>query len=51
MATSGALSAWPAPLPGTRLMSMGIALAIGLLAGAHTSTWGMYKDCPYEGFT
>lgn len=32
-------------------MSMGIALAIGLLAGAHTSTWGMYKDCPYEGFT
>ena len=32
-------------------MNMGIALAIGLLAGAHTSTWGMYKDCPYEGFT
>ena len=47
---SGALIAWPAPIPGTR-MSMGIALAIGLLAGAHTSTWGMYKDCPYEGFT
>ncbi len=32
-------------------MNLGIALAIGLLAGAHTSTWGMYKDCPYEGFT
>ena len=32
-------------------MNLGIALAIGLLSGAHTSTWGMYKDCPYEGFT
>ena len=31
-------------------MSFGIALGIGLLAGAHTSTWGMYKDSPYEGF-
>ena len=41
MKTSGALNAW----------SMGVALAIGLLAGAHTSTWGMYKDCPYEGFS
>jgi hypothetical protein len=28
-----------------------IALAVGLLAGAHTSTWGMYKDSPHEGFT
>ncbi len=28
-----------------------IALGIGLLAGLHTSTWGMYKDAPYEGFT
>ncbi len=28
-----------------------IALVIGLLAGLHTSTWGMYKDAPYEGFT
>ena len=27
-----------------------IALVIGLLAGAHTSTWGMYKDSPHEGF-
>ncbi len=23
----------------------------GLTAGLHTSTWGMYKDTPYEGFT
>jgi hypothetical protein len=21
------------------------------MAGAHTSTWGMFKDCPHEGFT
>jgi hypothetical protein len=28
-----------------------IALVIGLLAGLHTSTWGMYKDAPHEGFT
>lgn len=28
-----------------------IALIIGLCAGLHTSTWGMYKDAPYEGFT
>ncbi|HEX5726131.1 MAG TPA: hypothetical protein VFX98_11735 [Longimicrobiaceae bacterium] len=27
------------------------ALLIGLLAGAHTSSWGMYKDAPHEGFT
>ena len=32
-------------------MNTGIALAIGLLSGAHTATWGMYKDSPYEGFT
>ena len=31
-------------------MNFAIALAIGLLSGAHTSTWGMYKDSPYEGF-
>jgi hypothetical protein len=24
---------------------------IGLAAGAHSSTWGMYKDAPHEGFT
>ena len=28
-----------------------IALIIGLMAGLHTSTWGMYKDAPHEGFT
>ena len=28
-----------------------IALALGFLAGLHTSTWGMYKDAPHEGFT
>jgi hypothetical protein len=27
-----------------------IALAIGLIAGTHTSTWGMYKDAMHEGF-
>ena len=32
-------------------MQYAIALIIGLLAGLHTSTWGMYKDAPYEGFT
>jgi hypothetical protein len=31
-------------------MNAWIALAIGLLSGAHTSTWGMYKDSPHEGF-
>ncbi len=28
-----------------------IATLIGFLAGLHTSTWGMYKDAPQEGFT
>jgi hypothetical protein len=28
-----------------------IAVIIGALAGAHASTWGMYKDSPHEGFT
>ena len=27
------------------------AVITGLLAGAHTATWGMYKDSPHEGFT
>ena len=27
-----------------------IALGIGMSAGLHTSTWGMYKDAPHEGF-
>jgi hypothetical protein len=28
-----------------------IALLIGLVAGTHVSTWGMYKDAIHEGFT
>ena len=28
-----------------------IALGVGLVAGTHTATWGMYKDSPHEGFT
>ncbi len=28
-----------------------IAAIIGFVAGLHTSTWGMYKDAPYEGFS
>ena len=27
------------------------AILIGVLAGIHTSTWGMYKDAIHEGFT
>ena len=27
-----------------------IALITGLVSGLHTSTWGMYKDSPHEGF-
>ena len=26
-------------------------LGVGAAAGAHTATWGMYKDAPHEGFT
>jgi len=32
-------------------MNLLIALIIGLAAGAHAATWGMYKDAIYEGFT
>jgi len=28
-----------------------IVVLVGLLAGTHTATWGMYKDAPHEGFT
>ena len=28
-----------------------LSLVVGTLAGAHASTWGMYKDSPHEGFT
>lgn len=32
-------------------MSGLVAALIGLLAGAHAATWGMYKDAPHEGFS
>src|SRR5262245_51942250 len=32
-------------------MQITMAVITGLLAGAHTATWGMYKDAPHEGFT
>lgn len=32
-------------------MEFVIALLVGTAAGLHTSTWGMYKDAPHEGFT
>jgi hypothetical protein len=31
-------------------MEILIACAVGLVAGAHTATWGMYKDAVHEGF-
>lgn len=32
-------------------MNLLIALVVGIFAGTHTSTWGMYKDALYEGFS
>jgi hypothetical protein len=32
-------------------LNLQIAVLIGLVAGAHVSTWGMYKDAIHEGFT
>jgi hypothetical protein len=32
-------------------MTLLLAAAVGLMAGAHTATWGMYKDAPHEGFS
>jgi hypothetical protein len=32
------------------IQPLAIAAAIGLLSGAHTSIWGMYKDAVHEGF-
>jgi hypothetical protein len=32
------------------MLSYLAALGVGLLAGTHTATWGMYKDAPHEGF-
>jgi hypothetical protein len=34
-----------------RVPALLIACAVGFLAGLHTSTWGMYKDAPHEGFS
>jgi hypothetical protein len=28
-----------------------LAAAVGLFAGLHAATWGMYKDAPHEGFS
>jgi hypothetical protein len=28
-----------------------MSVLLGMLAGAHASSWGMYKDAPHEGFT
>ena len=33
------------------MISLLAALAVGILAGLHTATWGMYKDAIHEGFT
>jgi hypothetical protein len=32
-------------------MMLLLAAAVGLMAGVHTATWGMYKDAPHEGFS
>lgn len=32
-------------------MNLVCELLVGLFAGGHVSTWGMYKDAPHEGFT
>lgn len=32
-------------------MQLLLAPAVGLLAGLHSASWGMYKDAPHEGFT
>ena len=35
----------------SNLMPTLLALLVGLLAGAHIATWGMYKDAIHEGFS
>ncbi|HWB42305.1 MAG TPA: hypothetical protein VG500_13665 [Gemmatimonadales bacterium] len=32
-------------------MKLLLAAVVGILAGVHTATWGMYKDAPHEGFS
>jgi hypothetical protein len=31
-------------------MAQFLGIVVGLLAGTHIATWGMYKDAPHEGF-
>ncbi|RMH20630.1 MAG: hypothetical protein D6701_03580 [Gemmatimonadetes bacterium] len=35
-------------IPATQAL---MGLLVGLAAGLHSATWGMYKDAPHEGFT
>ncbi len=35
----------------TTIGAVWAGLGVGAAAGAHTSTWGMFKDAPHEGFT
>lgn len=35
----------------TTIRTLLAGLGVGVAAGAHTATWGMYKDAPHEGFT
>lgn len=32
-------------------MTTALSMLVGLLAGTHIATWGMFKDAPHEGFT
>jgi hypothetical protein len=32
-------------------MSLVVAAVVGVVAGLHAATWGMFKDAPFEGFT
>ena len=32
-------------------MNLAVAALVGIVAGLHAATWGMFKDAPYEGFT
>jgi hypothetical protein len=32
-------------------MNLAVASIVGVFAGLHAATWGMFKDAPYEGFT
>ena len=31
-------------------MTQFAAAVVGMVAGVHIATWGMYKDAPHEGF-